>query len=75
MAAKLHNQPRIEGIQALQRIAHMQPLNRPAGAFERTVACRRKGDNRAMKTLFDTRGQNTDNALVPLRVVHRQAAG
>ena len=28
-----------------------------------------------MEALFNTRGQNADDALMPLRVVHRQAAG
>lgn len=34
-----------------------------------------KAITRTMETLFDTRGQNADDALVPLRMVHRQAAG
>ena len=65
----------MQRVQTLQRIAHMQPLNRPPGTFQLAVPRGGKRNHRTVEALFNARSENTDHALMPLRMIHRQPAG
>ena len=72
MAAETQNQLRMPFRYQIQCIAQMQCRNRPAGAFEFAVAGSGKGESRTMKPFAQTRGEDADDTLVPLRIVEAQ---
>ncbi|MOA56479.1 hypothetical protein D3C78_1804680 [compost metagenome] len=53
MTTELHHQPRIQRIQPLQRITHVQTGYRTARTFKNALTGRCKGYHRAMEALLD----------------------
>ncbi len=73
MAAELADQPRMAGGDGVQRIADVEPRHRARRALEQAVAGIGEGDGRAVVTLLEARGEDANDALVPVRLEQAEA--
>ena len=75
MPAEAQQQAGMALVQQVQGVAQMQPRDGSAGALELAVVAGREGDDGTMEALAHAGGEDADHALVPGRVVQRQAPG